>query len=136
MTLTEMVKGNKVVRFLYYRDKELWYVTEDGFQFPVPISDTGTGTFKAEDKAILYMRWIRKHLEDVKSWREESLSQPQVLSGVGSNVEELPEGEEMPDEMTPQCCAANAKLINSIIHARIPEDAVLRFSEEDMEDML
>jgi hypothetical protein len=61
-TLKEMVE-NKKVKFEYYRDKELWYSTEDGFKFPVPIEDIGTGVFKAEDKAILFMRWIRKQQE-------------------------------------------------------------------------
>ena len=67
MNIKEMIK-NKVVRFDYYRDGELWYRTEDGFQFPVPISDTGTGVFKAEDKAILFMRWIRKRVDEMKNW--------------------------------------------------------------------
>jgi hypothetical protein len=43
--------------------KELWYVTECGFKFPVPIEDVGTGVFAAEDKAVLFMRWIRKQRE-------------------------------------------------------------------------
>jgi hypothetical protein len=54
MTLTEMVKG-KTVRFKFYKDGDLWYETEDGFEFPVPIHDTGTGIFRAEDKAVGYM---------------------------------------------------------------------------------
>lgn len=61
-TIKEMVE-NKKVKFEYYRDKELWYSTEDGFKFPVPIEDVGTGVFKVEDKAILFMRWIRKQQE-------------------------------------------------------------------------
>ena len=65
-----MVK-NKKVRFSFYRDKELWYITEDGFEFPVPLEDIGNATFLAEDKAIFLMRWIRKHLEMIKKSREE-----------------------------------------------------------------
>lgn len=61
MTLTEMVK-DKSVNFEYYRKGELWYRTQDGFLFPVPISDTGDGTFLSSDKATLFMRYIRKHL--------------------------------------------------------------------------
>ena len=71
MTLKEMVKDGKLVRFMHYRDGELTYQTEDGFQFPVPIADTGTGTFKVEDKAILFMRWIRKQLDLVETWKAE-----------------------------------------------------------------
>ncbi|HEX3742724.1 MAG TPA: hypothetical protein VHW09_02295 [Bryobacteraceae bacterium] len=70
MTLKELVK-NKRVRFKYYRDGELWYATEDGFEFPVPLADTGTGIFLADDGAIQFMRWIRQHLEVRASWERE-----------------------------------------------------------------
>ncbi len=62
-TIKEMVENNQKVRFRFYRDGELWYGTECGFEFPVPISEAGTATFLAEDKAILFMRYIRKHVE-------------------------------------------------------------------------
>jgi hypothetical protein len=65
--LKDMVKDNKRVKFEYYRKKELWYSAENGFLFPVPIEDTGDGTFKAEDKAMMFMRYIRKHLENMKN---------------------------------------------------------------------
>lgn len=60
--LKDMVRDNKKVVFDFYRQGELWYKTECGFAFPVPISDTGTGIFLREDKALLFMRYIRKHL--------------------------------------------------------------------------
>lgn len=62
LTLKEMVQHNKKVRFSHYKSNDLWYITEDGFEFPVPVSDTGDGIFLAEDKALLFMRYIRKHL--------------------------------------------------------------------------
>ena len=37
-------------------------MTETGFKFPVPITDCGDGTFLAADKAILFMRYIRRHV--------------------------------------------------------------------------
>jgi len=61
-SIKEMIKDKKV-KFLFYKENELWYTTECGFEFPVPISDTGTAYFNNEDKAILFMRWIRKHME-------------------------------------------------------------------------
>jgi hypothetical protein len=69
MNIKDMVK-DKTVKFQFYRNKELWYITEDGFEFPVPISDTGNGSFEAEDKAIRFMRWIRKHLENIEAGKE------------------------------------------------------------------
>lgn len=81
MKLTaKMFEGNHVF-FQYYRDGSLWYVfrySEDNpariteFLFPVPISDTGTATFNAMDKAIIFMRWIRKHADAIKEAKAEN----------------------------------------------------------------
>jgi len=79
MTLKELIKGKKV-RFRYYRDGELWYATEDGFEFPVPIGDTGTGIFHAEDGAIQFMRWIRKHLAVLEEWEKQRAEQARNLA--------------------------------------------------------
>ena len=65
-SLKEMVQHNQKVTFRFYRDGQLWYATECGFEFPVPISESGTATFFAEDKAILFMRYIRKYMEFLK----------------------------------------------------------------------
>ena len=51
------------VKFQQYRAGNLYYKTENGLVFPVPISDTGEATFFDEDKAILFMRYIRKFLD-------------------------------------------------------------------------
>lgn len=64
--IKEMVGGEKKVKFVYYRGGSLWYETENKFRFPVPISDTGEATFLAEDRAMLFMRYIRKELESQK----------------------------------------------------------------------
>ncbi|MHB8407867.1 MAG: hypothetical protein ACYDHY_07200 [Acidiferrobacterales bacterium] len=71
MTIKDMVKDNKKVRFEYFVAGELWYVTDDGFKFPVPVADAGTGCFLVEDKAILFMRYIRKHLEMIEKAKQE-----------------------------------------------------------------
>lgn len=70
MSIKEMVKGGKRVKFVHYRAKELIYETECGFQFPVPISDCGEATFLAEDKAMLFMRYIRKQLKLLEEAKE------------------------------------------------------------------
>ena len=67
-----MVKDGKKVHFAYYHDKNLWYKTECGFNFPVPIDDVGTAIFLDEDKAMLFMRYIRKHLALVDEARQAS----------------------------------------------------------------
>ena len=67
-----MVKPGKKVNFSFYRQNELWYKTEDGFEFPVPTQDTGDGVFLAEDKAIFFMRYIRKHVKMIEEAKQNS----------------------------------------------------------------
>ena len=68
-SIKDMVKDNQKVSFLFYRDGQLWYSTECGFEFPVPLSEAGTATFLAQDRAILFMRYIRKHIECLQKSR-------------------------------------------------------------------
>lgn len=67
--LKSRVGKDKTVKFVYYCSGELWYVCEDGFEFPVPIKDTSNGVFKATDKAILFMRYVRQHMDLLKQAR-------------------------------------------------------------------
>lgn len=64
--LKEMVKDNRTARFVFFRDRALHYETEDGFIFPVPVDDAGSATFRADERAIVLMRYIRKHLETLE----------------------------------------------------------------------
>lgn len=61
MDIKDMIKGK--VKFDFYRKGELWYKTEGGYPFSVPIEDAGDGTFLAEDKGMLFMRYIRKQIQ-------------------------------------------------------------------------
>lgn len=70
--LKTRVKG--LVRFVYFRDGALYYACDDGWEFPVPIADTmnaqgASPTFNAEDKGIVFMRWIRQQMETETSWK-------------------------------------------------------------------
>lgn len=62
--IKDMVNHGKRVTFTRYRKGHLYYVTECGFEFPVPIEDTGDATFNSDEKAMLLMRYIRKHLAE------------------------------------------------------------------------
>ncbi|MBX3150732.1 hypothetical protein KF728_11345 [Candidatus Obscuribacterales bacterium] len=69
-SLKTLVKGTNA-EFVCYRDGDLWYRvtgTSINFEFPIPISDTGTGIFPASLKAITLMRWIRKHLDRIENY--------------------------------------------------------------------
>ncbi len=64
MSIKDHIKGK--VHFVKYHDLQLWYITDDEFNFPVPTHEIGNATFLAEDKAILFMRYIRKHLDFIE----------------------------------------------------------------------
>ena len=92
MNIKDMIK-DKTVKFIFYKDLSLWYVTECGFEFPVPIEDTGTATFLPKDKAILFMRYIRKHIKCVEDGLtqqvrpiDETLSAYKVVDAEFKNV--------------------------------------------------
>jgi len=82
--LKDLVSNNKKVTFLRYQNQELWYRCEDGFEFPVHISDTGEAAFLPEDKALYFMRWIRKHLDFLKkSLKDEEAEMEEEDSRLG-----------------------------------------------------
>ena len=63
-SLKECVKDE--VAFVKYRSGLLYYVCSNNFEFTVPIEDTDGATFMAVDKALYFMRWIKKALEEAK----------------------------------------------------------------------
>jgi hypothetical protein len=84
INITQLVKNNHV-RFDSYRQGHFYYKIEnyavpqdptplaenearkansETLQFPVPLDDIGTATLLATDKAITFMRWIRKAIQD------------------------------------------------------------------------
>jgi hypothetical protein len=71
-SIPEMVRHQQVARFTHYRDQQLWYVTECGFAFPVPISDIGEATFQAEEKAVLLLRYLRPQHKLIMQARAEA----------------------------------------------------------------
>ena len=71
MTNIKDIVKDKKAHFVFFRDRALFYETDDGFQFPVPVEDAGSATFNAEEKAILLMRYIRKHLAQTEAARAE-----------------------------------------------------------------
>ncbi len=99
MTVKELIRNDNRVRFMFYRSGLLWYEvieaiqpSSDGtrrgescgwksiFQFPVPVDDCGEGKFLAEDKAITYMRYIRKQVESAEA-EEKAFGQLARISG-------------------------------------------------------
>jgi [ribosomal protein S18]-alanine N-acetyltransferase len=68
MNIKDIVKDNQV-RFLRYRQGQMYYsISVPGkagdFMFPVALSDVGDATLGSGEKAILFMRYIRKAIEE------------------------------------------------------------------------
>jgi hypothetical protein len=78
MTIKDIVKNDNVAEFAYYRDGSLWYKVNwvtiaegpQEFIFPVPIDDIGNATFSRVERAMLMMRYIRKHLKVLDEAKE------------------------------------------------------------------
>jgi len=67
MNIKDIVKDN-TVRFVRYRQGIVYYgvdVPADGaYVFPVPLEDIGDATLELEDRAIMFMRYIRRAISD------------------------------------------------------------------------
>ena len=67
MNIKDIVKDN-VVDFVKFRQGIAYYrvgVPGHGdYMFPVPVDDLGEATILATDKAIMFMRYIRKAMEE------------------------------------------------------------------------
>ena len=67
MNIKDIVKNN-TVRFLRYRKGTAYYGVDvhsyGKHEFPVPLEDVGDATLLDEDKAILFMRYIKRALDD------------------------------------------------------------------------
>lgn len=67
MKLIDMVKDKQKVRFLYFRLGEMWYSTENGFAFPVPVAEVDNATLSPEEPAMLFMKFIKRQLEKTET---------------------------------------------------------------------
>lgn len=65
MKLVDILKQS--VRFKHYRNGSLFYETEDGrFTFEVPTVELGDSAVMANEKASLFMKWIKRGLDQIK----------------------------------------------------------------------
>jgi hypothetical protein len=61
-SIKDLVKNN-TVHFVKFRQGYFYYKVTD-YIFPVPQHDIGDATLLAEDKAIIFMRYIRKAIDE------------------------------------------------------------------------
>ena len=66
MNIKDIIKDNHV-NFLRYRQGVMYYTVsvhgKPEHMFPVPLSDVGDATLHAQEKAITFMRYIRKAID-------------------------------------------------------------------------
>ena len=63
MNVKEHVNNNQKVHFQFYRQGVLYYKTDKGLLFEVPISECDDACFNNEDRAMPFMKWIRAQLK-------------------------------------------------------------------------
>lgn len=68
MNIKSIVKGNEV-RFSYYRQGTAYYLVyveekQSDYIFPVSLEDIGNASLFASDNAIMFMRYIRRAIND------------------------------------------------------------------------
>ncbi len=68
INIKDIVKDNSV-QFVRYRQGVAYYSVyvsskDQCFMFPVPLEDVGDATLTARDKAIIYMRYIRRAIKE------------------------------------------------------------------------
>ena len=64
-TIRHIVRGNTVTFLRFRRGLAFYAVTTPSgtYEFPVDVADVGDATLFAEDRALLFMRYIRRALE-------------------------------------------------------------------------
>lgn len=65
LSIKDMVAG-KTVKFVRFRRNELIFETENGFEFPVRADEVDDAVLYAEDKAGLYVKYIKRQLKLAK----------------------------------------------------------------------
>lgn len=62
-SLDKILNDNESVRFMFFLSGKLWYRTESGFKFPVPIKGSLQSVFLNEDRAKRFYPYIKAHAE-------------------------------------------------------------------------
>ena len=72
MNLEKVLQNNEAVSFMFFLSGKLWYRTENGFKFPVPIKGSGQSIFLNEDRANRFYPYIKAHAEKLGKAKIES----------------------------------------------------------------
>lgn len=72
VNIIKHIRNGQKATFKFYRGEILFFETEQGLLFEIPISETGGAVFNAEEKASTLMKWIRKQLEVNEEGKKDS----------------------------------------------------------------
>jgi len=64
-TIKQIIENN-TAQFSFYQEGKVYYsisVENDMYEFPIPIEEVGTGVLLRDEKAIYFMKWIKKAIE-------------------------------------------------------------------------
>ena len=63
MNIEKVIQNNESVSFMFFLSGKLWYRTESGFKFPVPIKGSGQSVFLNEDRVNRFYPYIKAHAQ-------------------------------------------------------------------------
>lgn len=64
-TLKDLIRDGKTAKFKQYRLGNLYYETQEGFVFAIPLQELGESTLLAEERCASLMKWIKRALEEI-----------------------------------------------------------------------
>ncbi|MEM7401423.1 MAG: hypothetical protein AAF304_05675 [Pseudomonadota bacterium] len=72
MKLEKILQDNENVRFMFFLSGKLWYRTDSGFKFPVPIKGSGQSVFLNEDRVNRFYPYIKAHAQKLDEKSEKA----------------------------------------------------------------
>jgi len=75
VNLEKILQNNESVSFMFFLSGKLWYRTESGFKFPVPIKGSGQSVFLNEDRVNRFYPYIKAHAQKLDKKLDEKLGE-------------------------------------------------------------
>jgi hypothetical protein len=63
--LTDLIKGKRAV-FVEFHGGNLFYEIDGKFRFPVPVDELQGTSVLSEEKASVFMKWVKRSLKQIQ----------------------------------------------------------------------
>ena len=65
MKVTDLIRGKTAV-FVEFHSGNLFYEIDGEFRFPVPVEELHGASISAEEKASVFMKWIKRAVKQIE----------------------------------------------------------------------